>query len=198
MTEPSQLNGANVDDLAAALFRLSEGQEQLRHDLQEGDLAAALSGLGEGQRLLRDDFERLAGAVAPLLTKQYRDREQRIRALETVIRNRQERPVIQQMAKLLADVRRLDCAEDIKAHVEESVTDTLTSLGYQEMGSEGEPFDPGRHEPMAGSVGRAGIVTRVHSRGLACHGDVIIKARVEVEPAADPETEQGGVLIWEP
>lgn len=162
------------------------------HALQERDLAAALSGLGEGQRLLRHDFERLAGAVAPLLTKQYRDREQRIRALELVIRNRQERPVIQQMAKLLADVRRLDCAGDIKAHVEESVTDTLTSLGYQEMGSEGEPFDPGWHEPMAGSVGRAGIVTRVHSRGLACHGDVIIKARVEVEPAPDPETEQGG------
>ena len=36
---------------------------------------------------------------------------------------------------------------------------------------------------MAGSVGRSGVVTRVHSRGLACHGDVIIKARVEVEPA---------------
>ena len=99
MTKSSELIGADVGDLAAALHRLSEGQEQLRHDLQEGDLATAVSGLGEGQRLLREDFERLAAAVAPLLTKQYRDREQRIRALETVIRNRQERPVIQQMAE---------------------------------------------------------------------------------------------------
>ena len=94
MTESGELIGADVGDLAAALHRLSEGQEQLRHDLQEGDPAAALSGLGEGQRLLREDFERLAGAVAPLLTKQYRDTEQRMRVLETVIRNRQERPVI--------------------------------------------------------------------------------------------------------
>ena len=143
MTGSGELAGADVEDLAAALHRLSEGQEQLRHDLQEGDLAAELSGLGEGQRLLREDFERLAGAVAPLLTKQYHDPERRIRALETLIRNRQERPFIQHMARLLADVRRLDSAEDIKAHVEEIVTDALTSLGYQEMGSVGDQFDPG-------------------------------------------------------
>jgi hypothetical protein len=47
-------------------------------------------------------------------------------------------------------------------------------------------------------VGRAGVVTRVHRRGLACHGDVLVKARVEVGPAGDPETEQGGALTWEP
>ena len=103
MTGSGELIGADVE--IRCPVPLSEGQEQLCHALQERGLAAALSELGEGQRLLREDFERLAGAVAPLLTKQYRDREQRIRALEIVIRNRQERPVIQQMAKLLADVR---------------------------------------------------------------------------------------------
>lgn len=197
MTGSTEMAGADMVDLAAALHRLSEVQDLLRQDLQEVDLAAALDGLSEGQRLLREDFERLASAVLPLLTKQYRDSEQRIRALETVIRNRRERPVIQHMAKLLADVRRLDSAEDIKAHVEESVTDTLASLGYQEMGREGDAFDPRWHEPLAGSVGRAGIVTRVHRRGLACHGDVIIKARVDVQPAPDSETEREVAPTWE-
>lgn len=197
MTGSEELLGADLMDLASALHRLSEGQDLLRQDFREADLAAVLGGLSEGQRQLREDFERLARAVAPLLTKQYRDSEQRIRALETVIRNRRERPLIQQMAKLLGDVRRLDSAEDIKAHVEESVADTLTSLGYQEMGSEGDPFDPGWHEAVAGSVGRAGIVTRVHRRGLACHGDVIIKASVDVEPAPDTDTEHEGAGTWE-
>jgi hypothetical protein len=197
VTESGERNGADVVDLATALHRLSEGQDLLRQDFQGVDLAATLDGLSEGQRLLRQDFERLAGAVGPLLTKQYQDSELRMRALETVIRNRRERPLIRQLVSLLADVRRLDSAEDIKAHVEENVTDTLTSLGYQEMGSEGDQFDPGWHEPVSGSVGKAAVVTRVHRRGLACHGDVIIKAKVDVGPAPDAETEQGGALTWE-
>jgi hypothetical protein len=31
-------------------------------------------------------------------------------------------------------------------------------------------------------MGRAAVVTHVHCRGLACYGDVIIKARVDVAP----------------
>ena len=142
MTGSGELVGADVDDLAVALFRLSEGQEQLCHALQELTWPLRSVGWAKASVYCAKTSNGSRAPVAPLLTKQYRDREQRIRALEIVIRNRQERPVIQQMAKLLADVRRLDSAEDIKAHVEESVTDTLTSLGYQEMGSEGDALRP--------------------------------------------------------
>jgi hypothetical protein len=148
-----------------------------------------LGELSDAQARLHSDFERLAAAVGPFLTKQFSDTERRMRVLETRLRNRQERPLIVHMAGLLADVRRLESGEDIKAHVEEAILSALTSLGYQEMGREGDQFDPGWHEPVAGSVGKAGIVTRVHRRGLACHGDVIIKAKVEVEPAPAGETE---------
>jgi hypothetical protein len=152
---------------------------------------AMLERLADEQGRLRQDFERLAAAVTPLLTKQYRDTEARVRVLETRLRNRQERPLIVRMASLLADVRRIESADDVKIHVEETMLDALTGAGYQEMGCEGDQFDPDFHEPVAGSVGQAGVVTRVHRRGLACHGDVIIKAKVDVEPSAAAQPEQG-------
>jgi molecular chaperone GrpE (heat shock protein) len=157
------------------------------------DPADVLERLGEAQDLLRQDFERLAAAVTPLLTKQYRDTEGRMRVLETRLRNRQERPMILRMANLLADVRRIESAADIKIHVEEAMVEALTSAGYREMGSPGDLFDPDVHEPVSGSMGRAGIVTRVHCRGLECYGDVIIKAKVDVEPAPAADTEQGNL-----
>lgn len=178
-----EIDAYPADDSGAAaelratdrLERIEEAQHALRQGFAE---------------LLRG-FERLAGHLAPLLTKQYGDTQARMRVLETRIRNRQERPLITQMANLLVEVRRLESAEDVKVHVEQATLQALNSVGYQEMGSAGEPFDPFRHEPVSGSVGESGIVTRVHRRGLECYGDVIIKAMVEVEPGpvmegADP------------
>jgi molecular chaperone GrpE (heat shock protein) len=198
MTEAGEMAGAALmDELTAALHRLGEGQDQLREHLDRADLASALAGLSEDQRLLREDFERLASHVRPLLAKQYQGSEKRIRALEAVIRNRRERPLIVRMAELLGDVRRLNSAADVKTHVEESVIDLLTGLGYQETGSVGEPFDLRRHEPVSGSMGKAGKVAHVHRHGLACQDDVIIKAQVDVEPAADTMIKEGGADVWE-
>lgn len=170
-------------------------EQQTTRDYEAGDpdelAIAMLDRLAEEQAKLRQDFERLAAAVTPLLTKQYRDTEARVRVLETRLRNRQERPLIIRMANLLADVRRIESADDVRIHIEETMLDALTSAGYTEMGREGDQFDPAFHEPVAGSVGQAGVVTRVHRRGLACHGDVIIKAKVDVEPAATAEPEEG-------
>jgi hypothetical protein len=164
-----------IADLGAALDRMGEAQEGLREDFKE----------------LLDGFERLAAHLGPLLTRQYQDTQARMRVLETRVRTRQERPLIVRMAKLLGEIRRLESAGDIKAHVEDAMVEALTSAGYQEMGSVGEQFDPDRHEPVSGSVGRAGVVTHLHRRGLACHGDVIIKAMVHVEPA--PLAEAGAL-----
>ena len=168
MTEPDAAISA---DPAAVLEQVSEAQEVLRQDFA---------------RLL-DGFERLAAAVQPLLTRQYRDTEVRMRMLETRLRTRQERPLITRIANLLGDIRRLQSAEDIKIHVEEALAEALVSAGYQEMGTAGDQFDPHWHEPVSGSVGKAGVVAQVHRRGLACYGDVIIKAMVHVEPVSAEE-----------
>jgi molecular chaperone GrpE (heat shock protein) len=175
---------------------MSEAADLEAEDTEDGPSIEAIGLLREiaaEQAQLRQDFERLAAHVAPLLAKQTRDAENRTRMLETRLRTRQERPLIVRMANLLADVRRIESADDIKVHVEEAMLEALTSAGYQEMGAKGDHFDPRFHEPMSGSVGRAGIVSHVHRRGLSCYGDVLIKAKVDVEPAVEPETEQGEV-----
>ncbi len=146
---------------------------------------------------LRKDLERVAAAVTPLLARQHADAQARMRVLETRLRNRQERPLIVLLANLLTDVRRLRSAEDVSEHVEQTLSDALVKAGYQEMGSPGDQFDPAWHEPVSGSAGRSGVVTHVYTRGLACFGDVIIKAKVDVGPAAHAEAapaEQGEPL----
>jgi hypothetical protein len=166
---------ASVEELAAELGKLSESQGRVLSD----------------QLSLSGGFERLAQAVLPLVTRQYQETQERVRVLETRVRNRQERPLIIRIANLLAEVRRLESADDIKAHVEESLFDALTSLGYQEMGSVGDQFDPAFHQAIAGSLGKTGKVGRVYNRGLSCYGDVIIKARVEVVPdPPEPDLEE--------
>jgi molecular chaperone GrpE (heat shock protein) len=175
MTEPAAngVSGVYGGEILPGdvMRRLDEVENQAREDF--------------GQ--LRQEFERLAEAVRPLLAKQYSESQQRMRILETRLRNRQERPLILVLANLLTEVRRLEASEDVKAHVEDTLADALARVGYQEMGSAGDQFDPHWHEAVSGSMGRAGVVTHVYSRGLACHGEVIIKARVDVEPALDGE-----------
>jgi len=172
-------------------FEISPGQVMRRLD----DVESAMRGAFErSAQDLRKDLERVAAAVAPLLTKQYSETAARMRVLETRLRNRQERPLIVLLANLLADIRRLKSAEDVREHVEQTITDALVRAGYQEVGSPGDQFDPAWHEAMSGSVGRGGIVSHVYSRGLACYGDVIIKARVDVDPAPAAESEQGELL----
>jgi hypothetical protein len=210
MTEPGAMIGTGQDAVASASEEAGASEEAMAgagqdagpdgpdedldgpdEDLVIDGLFAALDQLCAAQDALRQDFERLAAAVTPLLTKQYRDAEGRIRVLETRLRNRQERPLIVRMANLLADVRRIESSADVRVHVEEAMLDALTSFGYQETATLGDPFDPTLHEPLSGSVGRGGIVTHVHRRGLACYGDVLIKAQVDVEPGPRAATKRG-------
>lgn len=165
--DAAELGDLASEDPAAVLERVSGAQEALQQQFAE----------------LREGFDKLARHLGPLLTRQYEDTLVRMRMLETRIRNRQERPLISRMAELLTAVRRLESGADIKMHVEEALLDALTWAGYEEMGQPGERFDPGWHEAVSGSVGKAGIVTRVHRRGLVCYGEVFRRALVEVEPA---------------
>lgn len=157
-----------------------------RLDAVEGAMRADFEQLATD---LRKDLERVAAAVTPLLARQHAEAQARMRVLETRLRNRQERPLIVLLANLLTDVRRLRSAADVKEHVEQTLSDALVKAGYQEMGSPGDQFDPDWHEPVSGSASRSGVVTHVYTRGLACFGDVIIKAKVDVGPAVHTEAE---------
>lgn len=195
---------------ADALPADSAAPDSATQDSAAPDSAATLERVRQAQQLaqqelewLHDGFEKLAGHLKPLLTRQYQETQTRVRVLETRLRTRQERPLIMAIARLLDDVRRIESGADVKVHVEEALLEALTGAGYQEMGSPGDQFDPQWHEPLAGSLAGSlngtASVTRVHRRGLACHGDVIVKALVEVgtavaESGAQSEaTEHGGI-----
>ncbi len=174
---------AGDDELFDALEYITDRQEHVLEEQRH---------LSEEFRVLVAHFERLAKHVGPLLTRQFDDSKERMRVLEWRLRNRQERPLLMRIAVLLGDVRRIEASADIKAHVEEALMDALNSVGYQEIGRDGEQFDPLVHEPVAGAIGKTGIVRQVFSRGLACYGDVLIKAKIDVEPTIEAVDGEGG------
>ena len=59
--------------------------------------------------------------------------------------------------------------------------EVLAQAGYQEIGAVGEPFDPARHQALAGETrdGR-GAVVELYATGLACFGQVAVPAQVRV------------------
>ena len=141
---------------------------------------------------MADDLERIAAHLVPFLKASYNDTQERLKRAERVIASRQERPAIVGMHRLLSALRRLDGSADVPEFAEEGLATLLNELGYQEFGSPGDPYDPVRHEPVSGQTERGrGQIARVHRRGLACHGDVIVRAVVDVmvedAPEASPE-----------
>lgn len=131
---------------------------------------------------MADDLERMAAHLVPFLKSSYTETLDRLARAERLLASRQERPAVAGMHKILCSVRRLDSAEDVHEFVEEELVGLLGGLGYEEFGDIGDPYDPVRHEAIGGQTERGqGRLSVVHSRGLACHDDVMIRAMVEVE-----------------
>lgn len=108
---------------------------------------------------------------------------ERLRAAERRIQSRQERPVIIGLHLVLDRVRHLDFDQAIKQAVEDDLVRVLMEAGYEETGRDGENYDPAFHDAIAGRAadGQA-VVTKVHGRGLASYGDVLVRAKVEIAP----------------
>lgn len=145
----------------------------------------------DGQAAIRADFERLAEVIEPVVTRTYAETQARVRALEQRLLSRQERPTVNRLAQLLVSVQRLSSAEDIKAHVEDSILGILKGLGYEQFGEVGEALDEDRHEVLNMEPGSDQRVTVVHNRGLQSFGDIIVRARVDV--GGDPGGTAPGV-----
>lgn len=132
---------------------------------------------------MANDLEKIAAHLVPLLKASYHDTQERLKRAERVIASRQERPAIVGMHRLLGELRRLEPGAAAGEFVEEGLLTLLNGLGYKEFGRVGEPYDPAHHEPVGGQTeGGKGKVSTVHRRGLACFGDVVVRAVVEVTP----------------
>lgn len=147
------------------------------------ELRAAVDSVAARQASLGDDFEKLARIVAPLLSSQYDATVARVRALEQRIVQRQERPTIVQLARLLSGGHRLRSSRDIAEHLLLGLEQVIEGLGYELFGAIGEPFDEHLHEAVTGRECPRPVVTVLHERGLRAGDDVVIRARVETGPA---------------
>lgn len=133
-------------------------------------------------RRMADDLERIAVHLVPLLKASYSQTLDRLQRAERLLAARQERPAVAGMHRLLCSVRRLDRDSNIHDIVEDELLHLLDSLGYQEFGDVGDPYEPGRHQAVSGQTDRGqGRLVQVHQRGLACYDDVMIRAVVDVE-----------------
>jgi hypothetical protein len=162
--------------------------EEQTQALPEDQLDEILSDLRQQQQSLLDGFERLAAAVSPLLTAQYETTQNRIRALEQRIVQRQERPTVVALVRLLETGRRLRSPKESALHLMDGLTNLVEGLGYEFFGTVADSYDESTHDVIDAVAGEQPVVTIVHQRGIRAGEDVVVRARVETGPAqiADP------------
>jgi hypothetical protein len=115
--------------------------------------------------------------------------DDRLRTAERRIAARQERPLVVAVHSLLGRVRRFDFDQAVKSAIETDIVRILTDAGYQETGRVGEAYDPARHEAIEGqAIDGTAWVAKVHTRGLSCLDDVMIRAKVQVVPGSTART----------
>jgi hypothetical protein len=120
----------------------------------------------------------------------------RLDVAERRLADRDQRPVIARVHRLLGVVRRFDMPVEVRDAITEELVDTLRGAGYTEFGAVDEPFDPGRHEALDGSAaGGAPVVAEVFEPGLETLGEIVVRARVRVAGAdrAEPNGDEGSL-----
>jgi hypothetical protein len=105
----------------------------------------------------------------------------RLDLAEKRLADREQRPLVNGVRRVLGIVRRLDFEPDAKEAISSELERVLVGAGYEEFGEVGEAFDPQRHEVVDGSAeaGRA-VVAELHEPGLETLGEVVARAKVSV------------------
>jgi hypothetical protein len=111
----------------------------------------------------------------------------RLDLAEKRLADREQRPLIAGVRRVLGIVRRLDFDPDTKEAIASELERVLVGAGYQEFGEVGEAFDPGRHEAVGGEAARgSAVVTELLEPGLETLGEVVARAKVSVASEAEP------------
>jgi molecular chaperone GrpE len=111
------------------------------------------------------------------------DLSRRLDRAERRIAEREQRPLVAGLRRVLGDVRKLDFDAAAKTMIVGELERLLVGAGYTEFGEVGEPFDPARHEAIAGKApSDQAVVLEIFEPGLETLGDVIAPAKVRVGP----------------
>jgi len=151
-----------------------------------GGGAALPAAVGEAVRAaVHAEFDAVLNYVVEALRRNnaFDELNDRLRAAERRLETRRERPLIVGIYQLLDRLRHFDFDDAIKQALEEDIVKLLNGEGYEETGTVGEPYDPARHDAIAGrAIDGKASVTNVHTRGLISFGDVVFQAMVEISP----------------
>ncbi|HEV2857685.1 MAG TPA: hypothetical protein VGW80_04705 [Solirubrobacterales bacterium] len=105
----------------------------------------------------------------------------RLDLAEKRLADREQRPLVNGVRRVLGIVRRLDFEPDAKEAISSELERVLVGAGYEEFGEAGEAFDPQRHEVVDGSAGEGqAVVSQLHEPGLETLGEVVVRAKVGV------------------
>jgi hypothetical protein len=144
------------------------------------------SGLPEA---VRHEFDQVVPHVVAALKRQdgVAELRRRLDLAEKRLAEREQRPLIGGLRRVLTQVRNLDFEPKAKEAITMELERLLSGAGYQEFGETGEPFDPGRHEALAGEApeGSATVVA-VLEPGLETLGETVVRAKVRVASAGGP------------
>jgi hypothetical protein len=106
---------------------------------------------------------------------------ERLDRAERRLGERDQRPLVSGLRRVLALVRRMDFEPAARDAILAELEGLLVGAGYTEFGEVGEPFDPARHDAIDGSAPAGGAhVAEVLDPGLEALGDVVVRARVRV------------------
>lgn len=113
----------------------------------------------------------------------------RLDVAEKRLADREQRPLVAGVRRVLGIVRRLDFDTDAKEAISSELERILVGAGYQEFGEVGEAFDPERHEAVAGEAAEgSAVVAELFEPGLETLGEVVARAKVSVTSGADRAT----------
>lgn len=114
------------------------------------------------------------------------DLSNRLDAAERRLAERDRRPLVAGLRRVLSLVRRLEFDPETKAAIGAELERVLVGAGYVEFGEAGEAFDPDRHEVVEGEAeDGAAVVRKLFEPGLETLGDVVVRAKVRVGTAEE-------------
>lgn len=139
-------------------------------------------------KAVRDEFDKVLPHVVTALKRHdaVADLSRRLDAAERQLAERERRPVVAGLRRVLSMVRRLEFDPEAKEAIATELERILVSAGYEEFGEVGEAFDPERHEVVEGEAEDGiAVVVALHEPGLEALGDVVVRAKVRVGTAEE-------------
>lgn len=165
---------------------------QPKTDAEDPAAAVAADGAESTEQLaltVRHELDQVLPHVVTALKRHdgVAELRHRLDLAEKRLADREQRPLVGGLRRVLGMVRRLDVEpEESKEAIASELERVLVGAGYEEFGEVGETFDPRRHEAVDGEAGEGtAVVVDLLEPGLETLGEIVARAKVTVGTGGD-------------